>query len=375
MTLLIAFGSANVASATQTPGGPEANELSTMLGVRVDQAPGEINQYLIRARQGSVDLSKLGKIQTDLGYAVGLTLPNGVQIGFRYESLPGEIRTSAAPKLLKFSVRRALLRVFVFGGIGSVIFWIVYVWRRRLIVNISLGLAPIRRQLDRLDFLTNTSDRFSTVVVSITDSVALSVCATLVLFLIIVYADSLKNSHVFSPYSLPEESAYTYTSARNFIAFGYLNSGFLQDFATSAAQADHPYVYDHMPPGPDILTSILLNASGGKYTFTRIVFSTIAVVGFVVYLLFARLLLAEYSLKGAGLIVLFLGPWILLQIMERQIYSPFPLLAFLPMYFYGLCQKSHWQYWRRFYVGLFVICVSAFYLEYSLSSGFICCWF
>ena len=42
--------------------------------MRVDAAPKEVNQYLIRAERGSVDLSKLGRIHTDLGYAVGVTL-------------------------------------------------------------------------------------------------------------------------------------------------------------------------------------------------------------------------------------------------------------------------------------------------------------
>jgi hypothetical protein len=61
--------------------------LSSALGIRVDEAPGEPNQFLIRAPQGSANLSKIGKIHTDLGYAVGLTLRDGTQIGFRYEPL------------------------------------------------------------------------------------------------------------------------------------------------------------------------------------------------------------------------------------------------------------------------------------------------
>ena len=71
-----------------TPGAPTPESLSQLLGVRVDAAPGEVNQYLIRAAQGSVDLSRVGKIHSDIGYAVGVTLPNGAQIGFRFETLP-----------------------------------------------------------------------------------------------------------------------------------------------------------------------------------------------------------------------------------------------------------------------------------------------
>jgi len=71
-----------------TPGTPTPESLTRLLGVQVDAAPGEINQYLIRAGQGSVDLTKVGKIHQDLGYAVGVTLPNGTQIGFRYDPPP-----------------------------------------------------------------------------------------------------------------------------------------------------------------------------------------------------------------------------------------------------------------------------------------------
>jgi len=62
---------------------PTTEELTKILHVRVESAPG-VNQFLIRAAESSVDLSRLGTIHTDLGYAVGVTLPGGKQIGFRY---------------------------------------------------------------------------------------------------------------------------------------------------------------------------------------------------------------------------------------------------------------------------------------------------
>lgn len=68
-----------------THGAPTPESLTRLLGVQVDAAPGEVNQYLIRAAAGSVDLTKVGKVHQDLGYAVGVTLPNSTQIGFRYE--------------------------------------------------------------------------------------------------------------------------------------------------------------------------------------------------------------------------------------------------------------------------------------------------
>jgi hypothetical protein len=84
-----------------TPGAPTPESLTSLLGVQVDGAPGEVNQYLIRAEQGTVDLSKVGTIHQDLGYAVGVTLANGVQIGLRYEPLAGQsdaAESGAEPK-------------------------------------------------------------------------------------------------------------------------------------------------------------------------------------------------------------------------------------------------------------------------------------
>jgi len=78
---------------------PDATDLamgfSAQLRVPVEPAPGETNQFLVRAPQGSVDLRQLGTIDTDIGYAVGLTLPNGSKIGFRYE--PSAPAKSLAP--------------------------------------------------------------------------------------------------------------------------------------------------------------------------------------------------------------------------------------------------------------------------------------
>ena len=86
-----------------TPGAPTPAALTELLGIQVEAAPGEVNQYLIRSAPGSAALSKVGKIHQDLGYAVGVTLVNGVQIGFRYEpaqggTAPDTLGTSSATK-------------------------------------------------------------------------------------------------------------------------------------------------------------------------------------------------------------------------------------------------------------------------------------
>jgi hypothetical protein len=57
---------------------------SRTLGVPVTLAPGEVNQYVVHAVPGSVDFWRVGTVHLDLGYAVGVTLPGGTQVGFRY---------------------------------------------------------------------------------------------------------------------------------------------------------------------------------------------------------------------------------------------------------------------------------------------------
>ena len=69
---------------------PTPEELTRRLGVRVDIAAGEVNRYLIRGDAGTVQLSRVGHIDSIIGVSVGVTLPNGTQIGFRYEPLATE---------------------------------------------------------------------------------------------------------------------------------------------------------------------------------------------------------------------------------------------------------------------------------------------
>ena len=66
------------------PHDPPPERLSQLLGVRVDAAPGEPCQYLVRAKRENVDISKIGHIHLDVGYSVGVTLPDGHRIGLRF---------------------------------------------------------------------------------------------------------------------------------------------------------------------------------------------------------------------------------------------------------------------------------------------------
>lgn len=196
--------------------------------------------------------------------------------------------------------------------------------------------------------------------------------AAAVSFLFVLQIAVAIRAGYFTPFSLLEESAYTFISANNFLNFGFFNSGLLQDFATSLHPADHPYVYNHMPAGPDLTNALLLWITGGSYSWTRLIFAVSAIAGFAVYVRFGQLLLSRFGLQGSGLLLLFIGGWILIQMMERQIYSPLALLAFLPMYLYVrfLRNENGWL----FGAALAVILLSSLYLEYSALAGIAACW-
>ena len=213
---------------------------------------------------------------------------------------------------------------------------------------------------------------FADRVLAILDVVALVVGAATTIALFIFYLWQSRQARYFTSYSLLEEAAYTFIGAHNYLRFGYLNSGFLQDFSTSLSPADHPYIYNHMPPGPDLFTSILLWLFGDNYASVRAFFAVSALAGFVVYFLFARMLLQRLGMRLSGVVLLLIGPWVIIQLFDRQIYSPFLLLAFLPLLLVFLFLDKQ----RAGYLigAVCVIPLSAFYIEYALLSAIIVCW-
>jgi len=176
----------------------------------------------------------------------------------------------------------------------------------------------------------------------------------------------------FGPTSLVEEVTYTYTSANNYLRYGFLNSGLLQDFSSSSRAVDHPYIYNHMPPGPDIFTALVLQGSDGSYRAVRLAYTTVFVIGIAFFVKFVRLVLSGARLRGAGFAVLFLGPWMIVQNFERHTASPQPLLIFAPLVALGSYYRTgHRRYEWLAFAG---VLASAFYLDYNVLSGVSWCW-
>jgi hypothetical protein len=207
----------------------------------------------------------------------------------------------------------------------------------------------------------------------VSDILATAFAAAAIGGLFAVHLFSALAAQHFTPFSLVEETAYTLISAQNFLKYGFFNSTLLQDFSTSEDASDHPYVYDHMPPGPDITEALVLKLTSGSFETSRIVFSLSALFGFLVYYLFVRKFLGRFGLRGAGIALLIPGAWQIIQLYERQIYSPFCILCFLPLYLY-LRFLEDGKTWRLLVASALAF-LSSIYLEYTVLAAISACWF
>lgn len=99
------------------------------------------------------------------------------------------------------------------------------------------------------------------------DAIAYALTFTIMAWMWTVHVGSVFAYPYFTPSSNVEELAYTYISSANYNRFGFPFCGFLRNFAASHDPADHPYVYSHMPPGPDIVNALSMRATGGRSGF------------------------------------------------------------------------------------------------------------
>jgi hypothetical protein len=195
----------------------------------------------------------------------------------------------------------------------------------------------------------------------------------IVLWIYSVHVRSIVQYPYFAPSANVEELAYTHISSSNFNKFGFLASGFLQDFAASPNRSDHPYVYDHMPPGPDVARALVMRVTGGSFVWTAIVFASLVPIGFVFYFLFLNNVFQNRFVLS-GIFLLLLTPWEqYVAHFSNPIWNAFLLLAFAPLV------ALHWSYqykapWLFFVIGLPLILISSVYLDYVVSSSILACW-
>jgi len=188
----------------------------------------------------------------------------------------------------------------------------------------------------------------------------------------LIFLSSLSRLPYYSPVTNVEEVALYYTSAQNFVKYGFGSSGWLPDYSTSLDPEDHPYVYNHMPPGPDIFIALLLKASAGSYVVVRIVFWLLFLGGVTCYFRFLAVILARLDLKGAGYAVVFLSPLSVLRTMDDPQYAMFLLLTFAPLIALNSYYRTGagWLLSITLGVGL----LSSVYLDYLSLFVVIFCW-
>lgn len=155
--------------------------------------------------------------------------------------------------------------------------------------------------------------------------------ATVMAIYLAIFLGTLPGFRYSGPYSTVDEQLNYYQVARNFNQYGFTASAFLHDLSLSSDPELHPFIYNHMPPGPEIVTAFMMKVVGERYRLIRLAFAVIFIAGVGCYVLFVRQLLAQLGLTGAGYAVIFLKPVLVLHAMDHPAYSPFPLFAFLPL--------------------------------------------
>jgi len=175
-----------------------------------------------------------------------------------------------------------------------------------------------------------------------------------------------------SPVASVDEQLNYYQIARSFVRYGFLNSGFLQDLSTSSNAAYHPYVYDHMPPGPEIFIALFFKAFGERLALLRLVFAMLFLLGIVYFFRFARLIFERQGLMGEGYAVLFLSAGLVLHTMDHPAHSLSPFFAFFPIValdrYYRTGKRSHYT------LAIAATLVASFYTVTTVFVSFLIGW-
>jgi hypothetical protein len=187
--------------------------------------------------------------------------------------------------------------------------------------------------------------------------------ALLIAFYVVLFGTTLRGFPYSGPFSTVDEQLNYYVAAKNFNRFGFTPTAFLHDFSLSTRADLHPYVYNHMPPGPEIVTALMMRAFGERYVLIRLAFALVFVAGVAAFLVFAREVLAGFGLTGEGYTLLFLKPAFVLHTMDHPAFSPFLLLAFLPLVLMQQYARRPRRW--RLVAALVIVFVAANYLPYQ----------
>jgi hypothetical protein len=176
----------------------------------------------------------------------------------------------------------------------------------------------------------------------------------------------------YGPITNVEETAYSYIIGTNFARFGFMNTVFLQDVSSSPFPEDHPYTYNHQPPGSDIFTGAVLTLAPNNFRLLRLIFAALFAAGMACYFLFARSVLGAHGLGGAAYTILFLSPWVLFQSYDKQTSYHHPLMMFAPLVLLGEYYKTG-RTWLLA-ASLVIAFIAGWVVDYTLLAAIVVCW-
>jgi hypothetical protein len=136
---------------------------------------------------------------------------------------------------------------------------------------------------------------------------------------------------LWSPYTpAVDEMVQLYQGGRNFAQRGFTVDWLLPDLSTSSSPLNHPHLYNHQPPGPQLAIGALMRMFGENYWLIRSAFATIFLLGLACYIYVARVII-ERATPGGQLALFVIAPLTIVRLMDHPVYSVFPLCAFFPL--------------------------------------------
>lgn len=146
----------------------------------------------------------------------------------------------------------------------------------------------------------------------------------------LLFAVELQTFPLWGPYSTYDEQLQYYQAGRNFARYGFTTTAFLPDLSTGARTDEHPYVYNHQPPGPQLVMGAFFRLFGEQYRVIRVLFAAIFAVGLACYFFTIRALWGR-GVPGAELGLLLIPPDAIMRAIDHPAYSAVPLCAFFPI--------------------------------------------
>ena len=183
---------------------------------------------------------------------------------------------------------------------------------------------------------------------------------------VLLFLVALARFPLVGPVATVDEQFIYYQTARNFVKYGFLNSGLLHDLSTSSNPAHHPYIYSHMPAGPEVFVALLLKIFGERWALIRLVFAAVFLVGIAYFLRFVHLVLERHGLTGTWYAILILSPYTVLHAIDHPAYSAFPLFLFFPV----VALQRYYATGRLVHYGMALACVLVASL-YAVTLSFI----